>query len=542
MKNKNIFLVVLTFLCCNISHAQTSWTDQVYNPDAAGIENNPMKGWMPGYTGINSTFPYSMDHFYMALNSVYTDWGQCNWAPFEAELNRITAGGRHVAMRFWIDYPDKATGLPAFLTDEVGPKVPMLDANSPDWNNETLMLAMEDFIALFGAKYDGDPRIVMIEAGLYGFWGEWHTSGHTTWTMTQQNKDRLIIAYNNAFNKTHIGLRQANHPSTNALAMTVGYYDDSFGHQTLCTNGTWCYWYNLTQRAIVDNYKFHPMGGELRPEIQDEVFDAWPNASRTVTENMLMEDLATCINTTHLSFMKAYYLYNKIPTQTEWTNALKTHKMMGYQFHVSSAMITPNASNNVTVNLNIQNRGVAPIYYNWDVEFSAINGAGQWLGIIGTANWDINTIYPDATNYLKSVRLILPGSDNYKILMRFKNPLDAHSSNARVLRFANAKQDIDRSGWLTIGTVDLISTSVYIHKYESQNNIELIANKTTKTLFIKSNSVPIKNVDLYSISGQLLHSVVTNLSSLQIDLSGIISNQIIIAKVNTGKSLRVLKF
>ena len=34
---------------------------------------------------------------------------------------------------------------------------------------------LKRFIAAFGKKYDGDPRIGYITAGLLGHWGEWHT-------------------------------------------------------------------------------------------------------------------------------------------------------------------------------------------------------------------------------------------------------------------------------------------------------------------------------------------------------------------------------
>lgn len=170
----HLFLLFLLTLSFNVN-CQTTWTPQVYNPDVPKIENNPMKGWMPGYTGVNSTFPYSIDHFYFPLNDVYKDWGVCDWTNFEKELSRVVSGGRHVCVRFFIDYPGKVSALPAFLTDGSGYQVPMHDDNTPFWNDETLMLALEDFISLLGAKYDGDPRIAFIEAGLYGYWGEWHT-------------------------------------------------------------------------------------------------------------------------------------------------------------------------------------------------------------------------------------------------------------------------------------------------------------------------------------------------------------------------------
>ena len=416
MKNRiKIFLIFLVVFSAAI-HGQTDWTDQVYDPDVPDIEHNPMKGWMPGYKGINSNFPYSIDHFYMPLSDVYMDWGQCDWSAFEEELDRVVGTGSHVVTRFFIDYPNRPSAMPGFLVDDNGYQVPMYDDNSPHWNDDTLMVALEEFIGLFGERYDGDPRIAFIEAGLYGYWGEWHTYPDNDWAMAQANKDRLLIAYKNAFDTTHIGLRQSNHASTYDLKMSVGYYDDSFAYNTLCT-GSWCSWNgNLVPDGITDNYKYHPFAGELRPQIQNNIFDAWPNDTYSAEDDMSMEDLETCIRATRLSFMKAYYLYNKIPTETEFENALRSHKMMGYEFFVSSVQITADTLSNVTVNVKIQNRGVAPIYYDWDVEFSAINSSGNFAGVIGTADWDITAILPDSLDNLRTFTAPLYGNDTYTII------------------------------------------------------------------------------------------------------------------------------
>lgn len=454
MKSLNLIILILIILSINVV-GQTTWTEQVYNPDVSNIEHNPMKGWMPGYKGINSTFPYSIDHFYIPLNKVYKDWGECDWTDFENELDRIVGGGRHVVTRFWIDYPNNPSGMPDFLIDEFGYQVPMYDDNSPHWNDDTLMVAMEEFIQMFGERYDGDPRIAYIEAGLYGYWGEWHTYPENSWAMTQANKDRLLIAYQNAFDTTHIGLRQSNHASTYDLKMSVGYYDDSFAYNTLCT-GSWCSWNgNLVPDGITDNYKYHPFAGELRPEIQSTIFDAWPNGTSNGEE-----DLETCIRSTHLSFMKAYYLYNKIPTATEFENALRSHKMMGYEFFVSSVKLNADNLSSVKVDVKIRNSGIAPIYYDWDVEFAAINSNGNFLGVFGTADWDINTIFPDSADYLKTFTAPIYGNDTYTILMRFVNPLEAYNGNARALRFANENQDSELDGWLTLGTVTIDADEV----------------------------------------------------------------------------------
>jgi len=536
MRFLNLFLFLSFWLLCANGNAQTTMTEQVYNPEVKGIENNPMKGWMPGYTGIKSTFPYSIDHFYIQLNKVYTGWGQCNWTEFEKELKRMTDGGRHVVCRFWVHYPTKPSALPDFLK----PLVPSYSDDSPDYNDEDFMKAMEDFIALFGAKYDGDPRIVFIEAGLNGKWGEWHTYPENDRAMNQTNKNRLATAYLKAFTKTHIGIRQSNHIAS-AQKRSFGYYDDSWAHSTLCT-GSWCFWNgNIVKDGITDIYKYHPIAGEMRPEVQGEIFNAWPNASKTASGEP-MEDMETCIKTTHLSFMKAFGgLFNKVPTATQWANGLKSHKMLGYQFFVKSVQLTPLKSDSFKLDLNIQNRGVAPIYYNWQVEFSAINSSGQWLGIIGTADWNTNTLYPDATNYLKTFSGKLPSKGIYKILMRFKNPLDSYSSSARVLRFANEKQDADKAGWLTLGTIDLISKVNTLEDTGFRNDIRTFPNPASTMLNIESNKNTIKEVSLFSVSGMQLYYEKADASTVQIDIKDLKIKGMILVKVNTDQNISMHK-
>jgi len=67
MNIRSLLFVILFFAKITHSFGQTEWTTLEYNPDVPEIEHNPMKGWMPGYRGINSDFPYSIDHFYIRL-------------------------------------------------------------------------------------------------------------------------------------------------------------------------------------------------------------------------------------------------------------------------------------------------------------------------------------------------------------------------------------------------------------------------------------------------------------------------------------------
>jgi len=542
MRLSKVFLILTVFYIQFTIKAQTIWTDQVYNPDAKGIENNPMKGLMPGYTGINSNFPYSTDHFYINLKSVFKNWGICDWTAFETEVNRIVQGGRHVIPRFYIDYPGKPNYMPDFLLDNIGYKVPMRDDNTPVWNDDTLIVALENFISLFGAKYDGDQRFLMIEAGLNGYWGEWHCYPERDWEMNQTNKDRIIKAYNAAFKKTHIALRHAGHPGTVALAKSLGYYDDSFCYQTICTGGDWCFTNSLIQRGITDNYKYHPVGGEIYPNTQKTMFDAWPNALTDATGNKIAEDITKCVNETHISFVKAFgAVFTKQPTPTQFTNALRMHKMMGYKFFVKSVKITPDDSNKFNVSVNIQNLGVAPIYQNWQVEFSAKNSSGIWTDVLGTADWNTNTIYPDTINYLKTFSGTLPSKDVYKILMRFKNPLSAFTSKAFPLRFANGKQDADMSGWLTLGTIDLNTIGTNLSYKTAHEDIRIFPNPVSASLNIESAKNTIKEVSLYSMSGKLLYSKKTDALKVQIDVEGLHIKDMVMVKVSSDKVVSMHK-
>jgi len=240
--------------------------------------------------------------------------------------------------------------------------------------------------------------------------------------------------------------------------------------------------------------------------------------------------------------MKAFGgLFSRIPSATEWENGLKAHKMLGYQFFVKSVQLTPLKSDSFKLDLNIQNRGVAPIYYNWQVEFSAINSAGQWIDKIGTADWNTHTLYPSTATYSRTFSGKLPTKDVYKILMRFKNPLDTYSTIARALRFANQKQDADRAGWLTLGTIDLITKTNIREDLGSHNDVRIFPNPVSTTLNIESNQNSIREVSLYSVSGILLYKKEADDLSLQIDIKQLNLKDMILVKVNTGQNVSMYK-
>ena len=80
---------------------------------------------------------------------------------------------------------------------------------SPNYNDPKVQEKLLRFVATLGDRYDGDPRIGFITAGLYGFWGDEHTypySGYVNnqnpkainWMPSNEFRARLVEAWDEA--------------------------------------------------------------------------------------------------------------------------------------------------------------------------------------------------------------------------------------------------------------------------------------------------------------------------------------------------------
>ena len=150
-----------------------------------------------------------------------------------------------------------------------------------------------------------------------------------------------------------------------------GFHDDSFAYNTLDgeANGgvfkSWYFWPRVLSSGVSDFWRTGPMGGETRPDIQDQVFeDSYP--ARTFQRQDFME----CVEVTHSTYSFHHKAFkNGGFSGTELANALFAHARMGYNYFVQQ--IEAFASNNkVSVAVTVQNIGVAPFYYPLSLEVS----------------------------------------------------------------------------------------------------------------------------------------------------------------------------
>ena len=428
------------------SHAMT------FRGDAPGIDENPLRGFVP-YSSTkqtDDTFPHSMEWFYLPLSAVVTGPDTYDWTAVERQLTAIAARSHQAIFRFYLDYPKRPSGIPAYLLAAGLKTFPYANAGnaasptpsvSPDYRDPRLFDCLVRFIHAFGARYDGDARIAYLTAGLYGFWGEWHVLDHplagepSGWSIRQQDKDALLRAYVESVHRTPVLVRVPDVTEDRDLLAHFGFHDDSFLQDTFGPE-RWHFWAKVGEAGVASFWQAHPMGGEIYPELQSGLFDAWPNRHG--------QPAVLSISATHATWMLDSDLFTAVQTPAEHANALRAERMLGYTFYCREWQLTRNKDGSATITARVENRGIAPMYYAWPVEAEALDANGKIVAQ-STADWPLPELLPGRTAVWSISFNALPTTAN-TVLVRIANPMPG----GHPIAFANAEMATVLPGWLTL--------------------------------------------------------------------------------------------
>lgn len=422
------------FLCALglLPVAGFSQTKLEYAPAPA---DNPLKGFVPYVTtDAWERFPHSMEFTYFAINDLMQGCETFDWSPIEKVLKTTQERGCQLTFRVMMEYPNRGVLVPQFLIDE-GVRVTKWksdesdggECHTPDYEDPRLRRALEAFIAAMGKKYDGDPRVSYLTAGILGLWGEWHNYPREELGASKETERIVLEAYEKAFSQTPVLLRypaNENHYShAENNQRPFGYHDDSFNWATLDTGrqeDAWFFIPLLKASAALEKWKTQPIGGELRPEL-------WKN-SFTDTPHKRSQGFETCVEETHVTWLMDSGLFEKrfpLPDERK-ANAVKAAQMLGYEFHISQWEITDGE-----IRITVENRGVAPFYHDWVAELEA---SGETL-----ARFDLRGILPGQAK----IWTAKVGADGANYRLRVPNPMKGGKS----LRFANTEQGEE---WLVL--------------------------------------------------------------------------------------------
>jgi Domain of unknown function (DUF4832) len=427
---------------------------------APAAVDNPLKGLVPYQGDKRAMFPHSLEFNYLPFAAVVKGYDRFDWQPLEQMLNDISSRGHQAVFRIYLEYPDQKNVVPEFLVKD-GLKVykylntntqpkPPAKVETPDYQNPNLRRSLKAMIAALGKKYDGDPRIGFITAGLLGTWGEWHTYPRQELFASKEVQTEVMDAYAAAFKTTPVLLRYPvgdNQPDKAPNAQRkFGYHDDSFAWNTLDTGkkeDDWFYLPSLKAAGAAAQAKWQtaPIGGEIRPEAWGKVFDE-------IRRQDEIQDFRQCVQMTHVSWLMDSGMFSEPRDVDRIERAEQEVRQMGYEFHVPTVKIEPVNAGRLPIEVELANRGVAPFYYDWPTEFGIV--ANQKLMMTFPGNGKLTGLLPgDQTRIWKQV-LAVQGltTGNYQLVMRVVNSLP----NGKPLRFANKSQDANLPGWLTLGT------------------------------------------------------------------------------------------
>lgn len=427
-------------------------------PAADEPASNPLKGFIP-YQGDYDAFPHSMEWSYFSVADVMTGPDDFDWAVVDTALDDIASRGHQTALRFYLDHPGETSGVPQHLLDAGLTTRPYDDYGndgvsvSPDYDDPALREAVADFIAALGERYDGDARIGFIQAGLLGFWGEWHTyphdgsDGETDWMASEATRLDVLTGFDAAFDATQLQVRYAD--ALNA-DLPFGYHDDSFALATMTSPTGWHFMDQMADAATTTKWQEHSIGGELRPELQSCIFST---VGCPEIEEGGDNDFAGGVEQTHVSWLLNQFAFDEGYPAADQDAALAGARSLGYSFRATSAAVPVSTeADTLDVGVEIANIGRAPFYYDWPAEVALLDDAGRVTSST-TTDWLVGDIPAGSSQRLTAaLELRDVPEDDYTVAMRVPNPLEG----AEPIRFANEGQDAAQDGWLTVGSTTVV--------------------------------------------------------------------------------------
>ena len=424
--------------------------------------DNPLKGLVPYQGDVRDRFPHSLEFNYLPYSVLVKGYEVFDWVPLEALLDEIASRGHQAVFRVFLEYPGKSGVIPPFLLKD-GLKVtrwsyseeasrPGAGLETPDYEDVNLRRSLRNFITALGARYDGDPRLGFITAGLLGIWGEWHNHPRTELSAGKETQETVMAAYEAAFKVTPVLLRYPagdgnRHYAANATR-PFGYHDDSFAWATLSTgrrSDDWFYMPALQSAGpdAVVKWQTQPVGGEIRPEAWGAVFDAEPGRKE-------IQDFRQCVEATHVSWLMDSGMFRRTASVERVRRAEAEVRRMGYEFHAKAVTLGDVVEGRLAVALEVESRGVAPFYYDWKPEWGFLKDGEEVRRSVGEGS--LRGLLPGAAPRVWTHTLDTVGlpAGTYTVAVRVPNAL----KKGQPVRLANVTQDVV-TGWLNLGSVHL---------------------------------------------------------------------------------------
>ena len=415
MRNRKRALIGLSILLCIAAAvivqrtmlADTPPSRISYIPaETDDVLNNPYMGFaVSARSEEEFEQPFRLAYANLMWSELEPEQGKIDFEAIERIIRYDYWRGKGVKLiiRVVLDYPrDEAhMDIPEWLYEEIGGKGTKYDNEygkgfSPDYSNPVLIRAHESLIRRLAERYNDDPEIAFVALGSVGHWGEWHTYDGTRSAVIPFPKhaitDQYVQPYLTSFDDKLLMMRR---PHAIAKENGMGLFNDAFGRRdsTLEEFRDWYLngyenWLTGEQEpAMPDFWTVAPSGGE---------FAGGADLSDDQIEEAILE-----ARMTHVSWLGPNAPYDEPTGSSIQSNIDRFLNTIGYRFAVAEESHEREAKPGDTlhVELRINNRGVAPFYFEWPLELSLSDAEGRIAAAVRTGA-DIRKWLPGTSDVL----------------------------------------------------------------------------------------------------------------------------------------------
>jgi hypothetical protein len=162
-------------------------------------------------------------------------------------------------------------------------------------------------------------------------------------------------------------------------------HDDSFAHSTIDEGiydqpMDWFFWSRVQSAGGTDFWTYGAMGGEVRPELQETIFN-----ENYMNGTQYKQDFGMCSEITHATYMLNYYAaWPGYSQGYALDKARAASDRMGYAFRVMEVSAAEGTvADTVDITTTVVQDGIAPFYYDLGIELSCAGYSNTVGGVDG---------------------------------------------------------------------------------------------------------------------------------------------------------------
>ena len=425
-----VFFVSL-FLFCGKDDTTKPPDDGITLTEIDSVLVNPFTGLVPWVGSTNSTYQTTLQYVNITWAELEPDSGNYHWSVLESGWGNITQSRRRVGFRISTASPGEEghIDIPQWLVNR-GVRMRAYEIEgqyglAPDWDDPEFLQAHHNFIAALGARYDNDFRVAWIDVGSYGFWGEWHVWLNDTLAASQGSKQSILEDYFSAFpTKPKVIAFDDDFATGYVTSHGGGIRNDCLG--TSASND----WYLESVNGLNDwVWKTAIIAGEF--------CGGEYGAEQGTTERFDLN--YQFIQQTHWSFIGPAGGMLEPVNEQHRQNLDLLLKKLGYRFVLRKvdhpAEVTKGEE--VTMSITVENKGVAPFYFDWPLVLYLIDESGEAV-LTHSTSIDIRNWLPGER--ISEDTFTVPASlasAEYQIKLAILDP----ANDKPAIRFANTDRD-----------------------------------------------------------------------------------------------------